>query len=120
MTTTITNSELERYDKEFEISVCKVLAGNKGYSITYTDKPEPKPCLPMPEIKTPPAKPQEATEPVKTVVCMDCGVEHEEGKPCFICEPLARAMQSFRQNKREYAIVPVCIRNTKAEADGEV
>ena len=103
MTSTITNSELERYDSEYEISVCKVLPSG-GYQVTYADKPEPKPSLPVPAIKVPEINPQTQEQVIKTVVCIDCGTEHDANKECWICAPLARAAQAFRKNKRDYAI----------------
>ena len=107
MTTTVPFHELAEYDAKFQISSCKVVNG--GYELVYFDKPveirgQVKADSVVEPIKVPEIKPQEATEPVKTVVCIDCGTEHDANKECWICAPLARAAQAFRKNKRDYAI----------------
>jgi hypothetical protein len=47
-------------------------------------------------------------EPVQVhpamVTCLDCGVEHQADKECWICGPVSRAFVNFRKNKREYAM----------------
>jgi len=34
------------------------------------------------------------------ILCEDCQTEHDDSLPCPICEPMARALQAARRNRR--------------------
>ena len=99
--------------KRGEIIILAMSPTTEGYRLDVKETPQLAKAKADPRIaslaktvlKAPEIKPQEPQQAVKMVLCLDCGVEHEEGKECFICGPLIRAREGARANRRAYHLM---------------